>query len=214
MPDLFAYIGPGAGFTFVGSLLVLLSAIFLVFVSLATWPFRLALGWLFGGKRKRRKTDVRRVIILGLDGMDPRRVDRLIEDGRLPNLRRLATEGCYSRIESTCPPISPVAWASFMTGTNPGKHNIFDFLNRDLRTYLPELSSSTIRQDSRGRAVLKLLRKSGPFWKTLGEHGVFSTVLRVPITFPPEKFHGVSLSGMCVPDLRGSQGTFTCFTEV
>lgn len=209
-----AYIGPGAGFAFVGSLFVLLAALGLVFVSLATWPFRLLLGWLLGRKRKRRKTGLKRLIILGLDGMDPRRVDRLLDEGRLPNFKRLNALGCSSRIESTCPPISPVAWSSFMTGSNPGKHNIFDFLNRDLRTYVPELSSSSLRQDSRGRPVLELLRKSVPFWKILGDYRVFSTVLRVPITFPPEKFRGLLLSGMCVPDLRGSQGTFTCFAEV
>ena len=212
-PDLVAYIGPGAGFTFVGSVLVLLSALVLVFASIATWPFRIFLGAIFRRKAKRRKTDVKRVIVLGLDGMDPRRVERLMREGRLPHMARLAESGCYSRIESSCPPISPAAWSSFMTGTNPGKHNIFDFLNRNLRSYLPELSSSAIRRDSKGRAVMKLLRKSVPFWNILGEHGVFSTVLRVPITFPPEKFHGVLLSGMCVPDLRGSQGTFTCFAE-
>jgi predicted AlkP superfamily phosphohydrolase/phosphomutase len=212
-PDIVAYIGPGAGFTFVGSVLVLLSALVLVFVSIATWPFRLVLGVIFRRKHKRRKTGVRRVIILGLDGMDPRRVERLMREGRLPHMAQLAESGCYSRIESSCPPISPAAWSSFMTGTNPGKHNIFDFLNRNLQSYLPELSSSVIRTDSKGRAVMKLLRKSVPFWNILGEHGVFSTVLRVPITFPPEKFNGVLLSGMCVPDLRGSQGTFTCFAE-
>ena len=212
-PDLVAYIGPGAGFTFVGSVLVLLSALLLVFVSIATWPFRLLMRAIFRRKKKRRKTDVRCVIILGLDGMDPRRVERLISEGRLPHMAQLAQAGCYSRIESSCPPISPAAWSSFMTGTNPGKHNIFDFLNRNLQSYLPELSSSAIRRDSKGRAVMKLLRKSVPFWNILGEHGVFSTVLRVPITFPPEKFNGVLLSGMCVPDLRGSQGTFTCFAE-
>ena len=56
------------------------------------------------------------------------------------------------------------------------------------------------------------MRKSVPFWKILGEKGIFSTVLRVPITFPPEKFKGHLLSGMCAPDLKGSQGTFSFFT--
>ncbi len=207
------YIGPGAGFTFIGSFLILISAVALVFVTLLTYPFRLLFGKIFSRTKKRRKTDVKRVIVLGLDGMDPRRIDRLMQDGRLPNFAKLAGQGCYSRIESSIPPISPCAWSCFMTGSNPGKHNIFDFLNRDLQTYLPELSSSVIRTDSKGRPSMKLLRKSIPFWHILGEHGVFSTVLRVPITFPPEKFRGLLLSGMCVPDLRGSQGTFTCFSE-
>src|SRR5262249_10245631 len=100
--------------------------------------------------------------------------------------------------------------------------NIFDFLNRDLRTYLPELSSAKIVEGGAGGwrarlglrgASLRMLRKSRPFWKTLGDYGIFSTILRVPITFPPEKFFGLSLSAMCTPDLRGTQGTFTLFTN-
>ncbi|NIV50153.1 MAG: nucleotide pyrophosphatase, partial [Gammaproteobacteria bacterium] len=64
-----------------------------------------------------------------------------------------------------------------------------------------------------GRPSIDLGRKSQPFWKILGEHGIFSTVIRVPITFPPEKFHGAMLSAMCVPDLKGSQGTFSYYSS-
>ena len=63
-----------------------------------------------------------------------------------------------------------------------------------------------------GKPDIRLLRKSVPFWKILGDNGIFSSVIRVPITFPPEKFYGVQLSGMCAPDLRGSQGIFSYFT--
>jgi len=63
-----------------------------------------------------------------------------------------------------------------------------------------------------GKPKIKLLRKSKPFWAILGEHDVPSAVLRVPITFPPEKFNGMLLSGMCAPDLRGTQGTFSYYT--
>jgi predicted AlkP superfamily phosphohydrolase/phosphomutase len=111
-----------------------------------------------------------------------------------------------------------------MTGAGPGRHGIFDFLHRDPRTYLPALSSAQIRPPRRvlrlgrwqiplSRPSIRLLRRSKPFWSVLGEHGIFSTVLRVPITFPPDRFSGLLLSGMCVPDLRGSQGSFTFFTS-
>ena len=56
------------------------------------------------------------------------------------------------------------------------------------------------------------MRKGTPFWHWLGKAGIFSSVIRVPVTFPPEKFQGVLLSGMCVPDLKGSQGTFCLCT--
>jgi predicted AlkP superfamily phosphohydrolase/phosphomutase len=103
---------------------------------------------------------------------------------------------------------------------NPGKHNIFDFLTPDERTYQPKLSSVEIRSTSHsigwgalrlpgGKADVRMLRKSRPFWSILGDYGVFSCILRVPVTFPPEKFRGVQLSAMCVPDLLGTQGTFS-----
>ena len=208
-----AYIGPGAGFAFLGSFLILLAAIGLAALAIISWPFRLVLGWILRPTRKRAKTTIRRVVVLGLDGLDPRRCRRLMDAGSLPNLKRLADAGTFSPLRSTCPPISPVAWSTFMTGVNPGKHAIFDFLRRNPANYQVELSSTRIEATGRRkRAAFKLLRKSRPFWHVLGEHGVFSTVLRVPITYPPEKFRGLCLSGMCVPDLRGTQGTFSCFT--
>jgi predicted AlkP superfamily phosphohydrolase/phosphomutase len=163
-------------------------------------------------------------VIVGLDGLDPGLCDRFIADGRLPNLAKLQQQGVFARLQTTFPSISPVAWSSFSTGVNPGRHNIYDFLTRDPRTYRAKLSSADISEPSRrlsvgkysfpvGKPKYRLLRKSQPFWKVLGEHGIFSTVLRVPITFPPEKFHGLLLSGMCVPELKGTQGTFTFYSS-
>jgi predicted AlkP superfamily phosphohydrolase/phosphomutase len=217
-----AYIGPGAGFAFLTSFFLLFTSLLFSCFVLLTWPIRALLRWC-----KRRKAYARgaveRVVILGLDGLDPDLCEQFMAEGRLPHLARLRAEGSFARLQTTCPPISPVAWSSFSTGVNPGRHGIYDFLSRDPRTYLPKLSSTEIGQTSRhitlgrytiplGRPRCKLLRKSQPFWKVLGEHGIFSTILRVPITFPPERFHGVLLSGMCVPDLKGTQGTFTWYT--
>ncbi|NCC52114.1 MAG: nucleotide pyrophosphatase, partial [Spartobacteria bacterium] len=206
------YIGPGAGFAFLGSFLIVLVAIAMVILALLSWPFRLLIALCLRRGKKRARTPFGRVVIVGLDGLDPGRCRDLMGQGRLPHFSALAEEGSFRDLPSTCPPISPVAWSSFMTGVNPGKHNIFDFLNRSKRTYLPELSSSRVENGK--KAQVKLLRKSKPFWHVLGEYGVFSTILRVPITFPPEPFNGLCLSGMCVPDLRGSQGSFTCYSTV
>ncbi|MFO1003221.1 MAG: alkaline phosphatase family protein [Planctomycetaceae bacterium] len=214
-----AYIGPGAGITFLSSFLVLFAALGLLLVSILTWPIRVLL-LLIKRLRLKLKPIARRVVIVGLDGLDPGRVRRLMAEGRLPNFQRLAETGTFSDLATTLPPISPVAWSSFQTGVNPGKHNIYDFLNRDVRTYLPELSSARIvegqatgwRKWFGSSTTVRLLRKSQPFWKILGDYGTFSTILRVPITFPPERFFGLSLSAMCTPDLRGTQGSFTLFT--
>jgi len=218
-----AYIGPGAGFAVLGSFLVVVAAVVLGGLVLITWPLRA----LIRVRRRRKayaKSQVDRVVILGFDGMDPEIAESMLAAGRLPNLAKLRETGSFLPLATSCPAMSPVAWSSFMTGAGPGRHGIFDFLHRDPRTYLPALSSAQIRPPRRqlklagmtlplGRPIIRLLRRSKPFWAVLGEHGVFSTVLRVPITFPPERFNGLLLSGMCVPDLRGSQGSFTFFTS-
>jgi predicted AlkP superfamily phosphohydrolase/phosphomutase len=218
-----AYIGPGAGFAFLSSFLVLFLTFILALFSFLSWPFRF-LWKAFRGQRAYKKSPVDRLVVLGLDGMEPTLAEKFMAEGKLPNLARLKKEGTYARLRTTTPAISPVAWSSFMTGSEPSKHNIFDFLSRDPRTYLPDLSSARIGKPKRTLALGKYLvplskpeirglRKSVPFWKILGEKGIASTILRVPITFPPEKFKGHLLSGMCAPDLKGSQGTFAFFTE-
>ena len=218
----YAYIGPGAGFALLSSFLVLFTTIILALFSLLLLPFRALLRLIL--RKTRPKPWIERLIVVGFDGQDPKITEKLMQQGKLPNFKRLAELGCYSPLRTTFPSISPVAWSSFSTGVNPGRHNIYDFLSRDPRTYQPKLSSADIRQTTRrisigkyavplGTSRYSLLRKSQPFWKVLGEHGIFSSVLRVPITFPPEKFHGVLLSGMCVPDLKGTQGTFTLYSS-
>ena len=217
-----AYIGPGAGFAFLGSafvvVLTFVMALVTIFVGPLIWAFNKA-----RGKGIPRKARARRIVIVGLDGLDPNLTDRFIKEGALPNLAKLAQTGSYQRLQTTLPAISPVAWATFQTGVNPGAHNIFDFLTRDKRYCLPELSSTkTVVENkkfkfgpfswTKPRATVKLLRMSKPFWKILGDHGIFSNILRVPISYPAEKFKGNILSGMCSPDLRGTQGSFSLFS--
>jgi predicted AlkP superfamily phosphohydrolase/phosphomutase len=216
-----AYIGPGAGFAFLSSFLVLGMSFLIAIFSLLLWPFRLLAKSLVRRSNPDRAAD--RVVILGLDGLDPSLTERFMNEGKLAHFQRLRDKGSYARLATSYPSISPAAWSSFMTGVDCSYHNIFDFLTRDPRTYLPVLSSAEIGKPwktlslgkysfSLGKPKVKLLRKSKPFWTILGEHNVFSSVIRVPITFPPEKFKGVLLSGMCTPDLRGTQGTFSYYT--
>jgi predicted AlkP superfamily phosphohydrolase/phosphomutase len=218
-----AYIGPGAGFAFLSSFLVLFLTFFLAVFSFLSWPFRFFLR-LIKGQKAYKKSHINRLIVLGLDGMDPVLVKKYMAQGKLPNLSKLADKGSYHKLETTIPSISPVAWSSFMTGCHPAKHNIFDFLSRDPKTYLPELSSAHIGNPKKflplgkyniplAKPEIKGMRKSVPFWKILGDNGIFSTILRIPVTFPPEKFRGHLLSGMCAPDLKGSQGTFSFYTS-
>ena len=216
-----AYIGPGAGFALLSSFMVAFVTFVLAFVSLLIWPFRTL--WRVIRRKKPPKPLVKRLVVVGLDGQDPRITDRLLAEGKLPNFQRLRESGCYHNLATTYPSISPVAWSSFSTGTQAGKHNIYDFLDRDRRSYLPILSSVRIGRVEKvlklgkyriplHKPELTLLRKSKPFWTLLGEHNIWSTVLRVPITFPPDRFYGAQLGAMCIPDLLGSQGTFLLYT--
>ena len=217
-----AYAGPGAGFAVLSSFWTLFVAFLYSLYAFFTWPFRHLLRLL----RRRKafgKAQIKRAVILGFDGMDPELTDRFVSQGKLPSLAKLREQGTFRRLRTTFPAISPVAWSSFMTGVNPGKHNIYDFLARDLNNYMPFLSSAEIRGPKRslkigkytiplGKPRIKGMRHGTPFWHWLGKAGIFCSVIRVPVTFPPEKFPGVLLSGMCVPDLKGSQGTFCLCT--
>jgi predicted AlkP superfamily phosphohydrolase/phosphomutase len=217
-----AYVGPGAGFAVLSSFLTLFLAFLYSLVAFVTWPVR----QIFRLVRRRhayQKARVKRAVIIGFDGMDPKLATRFMEQGKMPNLAKLREQGTFLPLATTVPPISPVAWSSFLTGVNPGKHNIYDFLAPDRKHYLPYLSSAQIEGPRRsvqigkynvplGRPQIKQLRKAKPFWHFLADAGVFCSVIRVPITFPPEKFSGVLLSGMCVPDVKGSQGTFSFHT--
>jgi predicted AlkP superfamily phosphohydrolase/phosphomutase len=217
-----AYVGPGAGFVLLTSFFVLFTTIAVVVLSLLAWPFRAL--WRALMIRKTAPARIRRLVVVGFDGQDPRLTDRFLAEGILPNFAKLRDMGAYRRLRTTYPPVSPVAWSSFTTGCQPGRHNVFDFLEPDRRTYLPRLSSVRVTparrfwrlgryRIPRERADVRRTRMSKPFWTILGEHRIWSTVLRVPITFPPDKFYGAQLSAMCVPDLLGTQGTFVLFTS-
>jgi predicted AlkP superfamily phosphohydrolase/phosphomutase len=218
-----AYIGPGAGFALISSFLTLVIAFFTAFLALLTFPFR-AIVRHSRRRRSLKRSKASKVIVLGLDGLEPTICERMMEDGELPNMKKLMDTGSYRRLATSTPALSPVAWSTFATGVDSSRHAIYDFLTRDRRTYLPKLSSSEVHGAQKfirlgpvtvpiGKGGVRMLRKSKTFWKVLSDHGVFCSVLRVPITFPVEKINGVMIAGMCVPDLRGSMGSFTYFTS-
>ena len=163
-----------------------------------------------------------RTVVLGFDGMDPILVKQWMDAGRMPNFRRLADQGNFQPLPTTNPAQSPVAWSSFATGGNPGAHGLFDFLRRDVNTYAPEYAIARVEGSAKKMEFLGLSiplsdarivnRRVGlPFWSAAEESGLHSSVLRVPVTFPPDNITRM-LSGMGVPDLLGTQGTFTIYS--
>jgi hypothetical protein len=160
-----------------------------------------------------------KMVILGFDGMDPDLVEQLVRDGKLPNIKRLIDQGGLYSLGTTHSAESPTAWASFATGVNPGKHNIYDFLIRDTATYLPDLGMVR-REPGRflfgyvpiARPKVHSIRGGTSFWVRAGLAGVRSSILTVPVTFPPEEVpNGELLSGLPLPDIRGTMGTFYYF---
>ena len=157
-----------------------------------------------------------KVIIIGFDGMDPDFVEQFMGEGHLPNFRKLAEQGSFVPLGTTNPPESPVAWASFQTGANPGTHNIYDFLTRSTETYLPNLGMVVQEPPKFLWKTIPIkppkvepMRKGTPFWLQAGHHGIRSTVLTVPLSYPPDDIPGgFMLSGLPLPDVRGTNGTF------
>lgn len=161
----------------------------------------------------------RRMIVLGIDGMDHGLMLRMIGQGKLPNFKRLVEAGGFQALGTTTPPQSPVAWSDFITGMDAGGHGIFDFLRHDSRTMAVALSTSAMAP---GSTLLGLplwgggpvnLRDGPAFWSYLEQAGVDSTLHRVPANFPPVGEGARSFSGLGTPDLRGSSGTFSYFTD-
>ena len=127
-----------------------------------------------------------RVLVFGLDGADHSLVERLLSDGRLPTLARLAREGAYGPLRSTIPAVTPTAWSSFLTGLNPAGHGIFNFASNPNRT--------------RSRVESAASRSGAPLWRVLGAGGVRSAFVTIPFTYPAEPIDGVMVTGYGGPE--------------
>lgn len=160
------------------------------------------------------------VVILGFDGADPGLAAKWMAAGKLPNLARLARTGSFRPLGTTNPPESPVAWASFATGLNPGGTGIFDFLTRDPKTYFPKLALAKMQKPEFlfglipiRRAKVTNERHGVPFYQAVSRAGYKAIVLRMPLEFPPTPLPGGKLwAGLGVPDARGTWGTFFYFS--
>jgi predicted AlkP superfamily phosphohydrolase/phosphomutase len=167
----------------------------------------------------------KKMIVLGLDGMDPVLTRRWIDEGRLPAFRKiLEAGGDFRPLGTSLPPQTPVAWSNFITGMDPGGHGIFDFFNRDPKTYVPVFSATETSGATKtiriGKTVIPLsggqirnLRKGQAFWQLLEDAGVPATVFKMPSNYPPVASKQRTLAGMNTPDLKGSYGIFSYYTN-
>ncbi|HNR95092.1 MAG TPA: alkaline phosphatase family protein [Kiritimatiellia bacterium] len=165
-----------------------------------------------------------RIIVLAVDGMDPRLMLDFIRAGGMKNCKALMEQGCFYPLRSSDPPQSPVAWSNFISGTNPGGHGIFDFIARDAPTLKPFLSTSRISPPDRTLRLGKFsipvsggeaeqLRKGPAVWDIIAQAGIDSTAIRAPVNFPPVQSGARTISGLATPDIHGSYGIFSFFTD-
>jgi predicted AlkP superfamily phosphohydrolase/phosphomutase len=214
------------------------------------------------------------VVVLGFDGADAALVEQWMDSGDLPNLAALRREGVYAPLAPTNPPQTPVSWATFSTGLDPGGTTVFDFLKRSPDDYLPDFAmNSPVTEEvlfgkrnpavlgialalvmaalalgvlrlARRRAGRSLIaaaavaavtfplfhaavvrfvpaqrpgvvshRQGRTFWEIAGEAGLRTKIIHIPGTFPPVPARGGQLlSGLGVPDVRGTFGTYTYYT--
>ncbi len=186
-------------------------------------------------RRRKSARYGKQVIVLGIDGFDPRLCERLMDQGALPHLAGLRAAGGFRPLGTSIPPQSPVAWANFITGADAGVHGIFDFIHRDpKRQCMPYFAMSQTTEAEQGWEVGEhripltfwpfshtpaktLLRRAGiPFWDYLDAAGIPAWIYDIPSNYPPspsEHGHQFCLSGLGTPDLLGTQGTYQWFSS-
>jgi predicted AlkP superfamily phosphohydrolase/phosphomutase len=129
-----------------------------------------------------------KVLFIGLDGSTFDVLNPLIDAGIMPRLKRFIDNGASGLLETTIPPITPTAWVSWMTGKNPGKHGVFEFLLRRKGSgALPDMPVSARSRDGL------------PFWDILGHLGKSAIVTNMPCTYPPAMVNGLMISDFLTP---------------
>jgi predicted AlkP superfamily phosphohydrolase/phosphomutase len=128
----------------------------------------------------------KRIVVIGLDGVPLDLIRRWADGGHLPTLQRLMATGAVGQLRSTIPPTSGPSWSSFVTGMNPGKTGIYDFLYRREGTYsFPPVNAS--------------LRGGTTMWRYLSDAGYRVGVLNIPMSYPAEQVNGFMISGWMTP---------------
>lgn len=128
----------------------------------------------------------KKLLVVGLDGASFNVLDPLLEKDYLPNIAKLIAGGARGDLETTFPPITAVAWSSFMTGKNPGKHGIFEFVRRDHGSNRELAVNASFRQ---GRAI----------WDLLADAGKQVIVHNFPCTYPPHEINGLMIADFMTP---------------
>ncbi len=192
-------------------------------------------GYWLGSRGRVSRAAGKKVIVIGIDGMDPVLSERMLNAGELPHLAKLRAAGGFSPLGTSIPPQSPVAWANFINGAGPGSHGIFDFIHRHPHQQCQAFSS--VAEISPGQGAWEvgdhrlpldfwpfnhkppaptLQRQGVPFWDFLDAAGVPTTFYDLPSNYPPSPSahgHHRCISGMGTPDMLGTAGVYQHFSE-
>ncbi len=166
---------------------------------------------------------MKKLIVLGIDGMDPHLTRQYMRKGIMPNIQKLVKMGGGNAMTTSTPAQSPVAWSNISVGASTDVHGIYDFIHRTPHDMTPFLSTSQVEASSRalklGKYNLPLssgktvrLQEGKPFWEYLAERDIPTTLFKMPANFPCEGKNVEMVSGMGTPDLRGGYGNFTLYT--
>jgi len=132
---------------------------------------------------------IKKIFVLGIDGVPYSLIDKFFKENKLSNLKSLCEKGTYKKMNSVYPTISSVAWTTYMTGTNPAQHGIFGFIDRDANPFAVKIPLANDR-------------KADSLWKKLSSMNKKVIVLNVPLTYPPEKVNGILASGFLCTDIN------------
>ncbi|MBK9710473.1 MAG: alkaline phosphatase family protein [Kouleothrix sp.] len=128
-----------------------------------------------------------RLLVIGLDAAALNLIEPWVESGLLPNIARILRSGAYAPMRSSMPIMSPPAWTSLITGYNPGKHGIYDFVRLLPGSYR---LLSTRRDQTEFRTI----------FDHASAHGRYVIAMNVPMTYPPKTVNGMMISGLWTPE--------------
>jgi len=138
---------------------------------------------------------IKKILVIGFDGAAWKLIESWSKQGKLKNFEKIMNEGVYGKLKSTIPPISPPAWASMITGVNPGKHGVFDFFER----------TDVKGGEKRDHPISSKSIKAKKLWEYMDEDNKRSIIVNFPLMYPPEKINGITISGFITPNRK----TFT-----
>ncbi len=141
------------------------------------------------------------VLVIALDAAEPSLVERWINDGTLPNLKSLRSEGAYGRLKSSAEWLAGSPWPTFYTGTSPAEHGLYE---------TTQWRAERMQNVQASPEWLPLC----PFWRNLGKKELKVVSVDLPMTYSPEPFNGIEIRGWMTNDSISYAGKPTSYPSI